>query len=88
MGKAQSILADFTHPLSCDRPFKIPYCLVLALEIDKLTDGSDIKFIALLINLPSPIIASSLVINGHGHELAHGRGHRHKQGQEHRHSIE
>jgi hypothetical protein len=38
--------AEFIHPLSCERPFKIQLHLFGALGTDKMIAMSDIKFIA------------------------------------------
>ncbi len=37
MKEAKKCLADFTHPCSCERRFKIPHCLVLDTRIIAMT---------------------------------------------------
>jgi hypothetical protein len=71
--EAPRLSADFNHPLSNERPFKLPRHLVGPLEINNIIAMS-------VIHIHSPIFKLKQHGNGHGDENGHGNGIGHRNG--------
>jgi hypothetical protein len=65
-GEAQRFSADFSHPLSCQRPFNFPRQLSWVLRIDSIIAMSDINTVFITPHF-----------NLHGHRNGHGNGNGH-----------